>query len=126
MHEMSITQSIVDAVAEKLGDAEVTAVRLEVGKLSGVVVDSIRFCFDLVTEGTTLQGARLVVDEPAGQARCRECATEFEVADPIVLCPACDGSNVDVRSGRDLRIVSVEVNAACARPVAAPTTPASG
>ena len=126
MHEMSLTQAVVDAVTEKLGDAEVTQVRLEIGKLSGVVVDSIRFCFDLVTEGTTLAGARLVVDEPVGQARCRECTTEFEVDDPIVLCPTCDGSNVDVRSGRDLRIISVEVRTACAPPAAAPTAPAYG
>ena len=126
MHELSITQSIVDAVAEKLGDAEVTTVRLEIGKLSGVVVESIRFCFDLVTDGTTLAGARLVVDEPSGHARCRECATEFDVDDPIVLCPACDASNVDVRAGRELRIISVEVRSSCARPVAAPTTPGSG
>jgi hydrogenase nickel incorporation protein HypA/HybF len=126
MHEMSITQAVVDAVAEKLGDAEVTEVRLEIGKLAGVVVDSIRFCFDLVAEGTTLHGARLVVDEPPGLARCRPCGTEFEVDDPIVLCPACDAADVDVRSGRDMRIVSVEVRMACAPPAAAPTVPASG
>ena len=126
MHEMSITQAVVDAVVEKLGDAEVTSVRLSVGKLSGVVVDSIRFCFDLVAEGTTLAGAALVVDEPLGAACCRTCGAEFEVDDPIVLCPRCDGSDVDVRSGRDLRIVSVEVRSSCARPAAAPTTPGSG
>ncbi len=126
MHEMSITQSIVEAVTEKLGDAEVTAVRLEIGKLSGVVVDSVRFCFDLVTDGTTLAGARLEVDEPPGRARCRDCAAEFDVADPIVLCPRCDSFDVDVRAGRELRIVSVEVRTECAPPAAAPTATASG
>jgi hydrogenase nickel incorporation protein HypA/HybF len=120
MHEMSITMSVVDAITEKMGDTPVTAVRLEIGKLSGVVVDSIRFCFDLVAEGTTLAGARLEVDEPSGHARCRPCGTEFDVDDPIVLCPACDASDVDVRAGRELRIVSVEVSKACAAPVAAP------
>ena len=124
MHELSITQAVVDAVAERLGERRVTRVRLSVGKLSGVVVDSVRFCFDLVAESTTLEGAVLEVDEPPGHCRCVDCATEFEVDDPLVLCPGCAGANVDVLSGRDMRIVSVEVSTACAKPVAAPTTPA--
>lgn len=122
MHEMSITLSIVDEITGRLGATPVTAVRLEIGKLSGVVVDSIRFCFDLATEGTTLAGARLVVDEPLGHARCRPCGREFDTADPIVLCPDCTASDVDVRAGRELRIVSVEVSKACAAPAAAPTS----
>lgn len=122
MHELSLTQAVVDAVVEKMGDAKIECVRLEIGKLSGVVVDSIRFCFDLVAEGTTVAGARLEIDEPSGHARCRECATEFDVADPIVLCPGCESANVDVLFGRDLRIRSVEVSPACAPPAAARTT----
>jgi hydrogenase nickel incorporation protein HypA/HybF len=121
MHEMSITMAMVDAIIDKVGDARVTVVRLEIGKLSGVVVDSIRFCFDLATEGTTLAGASLVVDEPSGQARCRACEVPFSVDDYIVLCPACDSSDVDVSAGRELRIVSVEVTKECAAPAAAPT-----
>jgi hydrogenase nickel incorporation protein HypA/HybF len=121
MHEMSITMSIVEEITSKLGDARVVSVRLEIGRLSGVVVDSIRFCFDLATEGTTLAGARLVVDEPSGRARCLVCGTEFAVDDYIVLCPACDSSTVDVLAGRELRIVSVEVSKECAAPAVAPT-----
>ena len=101
--------------------------RLEIGKLSGVMVDSVRFCFDLVAEGTHGAG------RPAGgrrarrrRARCRDCAEEFDVDDPIVLCPACGSADVDVLSGRELRIKSVEVSTACAPPAAAPTTPESG
>jgi hydrogenase nickel incorporation protein HypA/HybF len=123
MHELSLTQAVVDAVADRMGDAEIACVRLEIGKLSGVVVDSIRFCFDLVAEGTLLQGARLEIDEPSGHAHCRDCPAEFDVDDPLVLCPGCESANVDVRSGRDMRITSVEVRSACAPPAAARTTP---
>jgi hydrogenase nickel incorporation protein HypA/HybF len=124
MHELSIVSSVVESVVERTGPRRVTRVRLSIGRLSGVVVDSIRFCFDLVAEGTTLEGAVLQVEEPGGHCRCLDCATEFDVDDPIVLCPACSGANVDVLSGRDLRIVSVEVSTACATPVVAPTMPA--
>ncbi|HEX3789637.1 MAG TPA: hydrogenase maturation nickel metallochaperone HypA [Pseudonocardiaceae bacterium] len=126
MHELSIAQSIVDAVVERLGEAEVTCVRVEIGRLSGVVADSVLFCFDLVAEGTPVQGARLEISEPGGRGRCRDCGREFDVADPIVLCPGCDSADVDVLSGRDLRIKSVEVKTACAPPAVVATRPESG
>jgi hydrogenase nickel incorporation protein HypA/HybF len=108
MHELAITESIVAAVAERVPDATVTGVRLEIGVLSGVVADSVRFCFDLVTEGTNLEGASLEILEPAARCQCRACGAEFAPDWPILLC-ACGSADVDVLSGQDLRIVSVEV-----------------
>jgi len=68
MHELSVAQAVVDEIIAKLGDdTVVTTVRLAIGQRSGVVVDSVRFCFDLVTEDTSLAGAELVVDEPPGR-----------------------------------------------------------
>jgi hydrogenase nickel incorporation protein HypA/HybF len=123
MHELSLTQSAVDAIIERVGDSRVERVRLEIGKLSGVVVESVRFCFDIVVAGTALEGARLEIDEPVGDGRCRACGTAFATDDPIVLCPGCGSANVEMRNGRDVRIRSVEVSMSCARPVAAPKTP---
>ncbi len=108
MHEMSITQSVVDAVVGRLGDAQVKVVRLEIGRLSGVVPDSVRFCFDVLCSGTSLEGARLDIDEPSGRARCRDCGGEFDIDDFILLCP-CSSANVEVLAGKQLRIRSVEV-----------------
>jgi len=122
VHELSLTQSIIEAVVEKTGGAEVTVVRLRIGRLSGVVVDSIRFCFDVVAAGTPVAGARLDIEEPSGRGRCRDCATEFAADDPIVLCPGCGSADVTVLAGRELTIISVEVRRTCAPPVAAPTT----
>ncbi|MBV9846785.1 MAG: hydrogenase maturation nickel metallochaperone HypA [Kutzneria sp.] len=108
MHELAITQSIVEAVVDRLGEARIASVRLEIGTLSGVVPDSVRFCFDLVTEGTTLAGARLEIDQPGGRARCRSCAEEFSSDDPIMLC-ACGSADLDVIAGQELTITAVEV-----------------
>ena len=108
MHEMSITQSIVDAVADRLPDARVVGVRLEIGTLAGVVVDSVRFCFDLVTEGTNLEGARLEISEPPGLCSCRVCGVNFEPSGPIAICP-CGSAEVTVLAGQDLKITSVQV-----------------
>lgn len=108
VHELAITESIVDAIVEKIGDGPVAAVRLEIGRLSGVVTDSIRFCFEIVAGGTGLEGARLDIDEPSGRAYCRNCRLEFTLDDPIMLCD-CGSADLDVLAGRELRIISVEV-----------------
>lgn len=109
MHELAITQSVVDAVVARMSDTRIASVQLEIGKLSGIVPDSVRFCFDLIAEGTTLQGARLDIIEPPGRAHCAQCGLRFDIDDPILLCP-CGSANVRVLAGQELRIRSVEVS----------------
>jgi len=108
VHELAIAESVVDTVTQRLPGARITRVHLEVGALSGVVADSIRFCFDLATEGTGLAGATLEITEPPAQCRCRGCGTEFQPDSPIVLCP-CGSADVAVLGGEELKILSVQV-----------------
>lgn len=108
MHELSIAESVVEAVLERTGDRSVTTVRLRVGRLSGVVPDSLRFCFDLATAGTALDGAGLEIEELDGAAHCRDCGRDFSLSDLILLCP-CGSADVEVRAGRELLVTSVEV-----------------
>jgi hydrogenase nickel incorporation protein HypA/HybF len=108
MHELSLTQGIVHTITDRLGPRRIVMVRLEIGRLSGVVVDSVRFCFDLVVAGTPLEGARLEVLEPGGRARCRDCAVEFSCDDPLLLCP-CGSSDVEVLAGTELLIKAIQL-----------------
>jgi hydrogenase nickel incorporation protein HypA/HybF len=108
VHELAITESIVDAVRERVGDTKVRVVRLEVGALSGVVADALRFCFDVCAQGTTLEGARLEIAEIPGRAHCRDCLTTVDLPDLIVLCP-CGSANLEVVTGSELRIKNVEL-----------------
>lgn len=82
--------------------------RLEIGALSGVVADALRFCFDLVTEGTNLEGASLEITKPAARCHCRNCDSDFEADGPIALCP-CGSADICVLSGQQLKIISVQV-----------------
>jgi hydrogenase nickel incorporation protein HypA/HybF len=63
MHELAIVEGVVDQVTERLPDAKISWVRLEIGALTGVVCDALRFSFELATEGTNLQGAALEITE---------------------------------------------------------------
>jgi hydrogenase nickel incorporation protein HypA/HybF len=122
MHELSITQEVVDRIVERLGDVRVRRVRLEVGRLSGVVPDAMAFCFELVTAGTGLEGAALEIETPDGSARCRTCGAEFGTTEVLPLC-GCGSADVEVTGGAGLRIRDVEVDSACAPPADARTTP---
>jgi len=96
----------VDAVTERTGSAPVTSVGLRVGRLAGVVPDAMRFCFELVTAGTPLEGAALEFEQPDGRGRCRSCGAEFVLADLILLCE-CGSADVEVLAGRELAVASV-------------------
>ncbi|MCV7278570.1 hydrogenase maturation nickel metallochaperone HypA [Mycolicibacterium flavescens] len=109
MHEMAITQSVVDAVCEHAAGRRVHCVTLEVGALCAIVPDAMQFCFELATAGTVADGARLDIGVQPGAARCRTCDESFELSDPILLCP-CGSADVEVTAGRDLKILSMEVS----------------
>jgi hydrogenase nickel incorporation protein HypA/HybF len=74
--------------------------------LAGVVPDAMRFCFDLVTAGTPLEGAMLEFEQPEGRGRCRTCGAEFVLADLILLCD-CGSADVEILAGRELAVASV-------------------
>ncbi|GAA0535486.1 hydrogenase nickel incorporation protein HypA [Saccharopolyspora subtropica] len=108
MHELGITQCIVDAVVSATGEAPVRRVHLEVGVLSGVVPHAVRFCFDLVARGTPLEGAELAIAEPAGRGKCRSCGAEFAIDDLLARC-RCGSTDVAVVAGEQVLVKSVEV-----------------
>ncbi len=109
VHEMAITQSVVDAVCEHAAGRHVHSVKVEIGALCAVVPDAMQFCFELATAGTVADGAHLDLNVQPGSARCRTCAQSFELTDLILLCP-CGSADVEVLAGKDLRILSMEVS----------------
>ncbi len=110
MHELSIAEAVVDMVCERVEGRPVTCVRLQVGRLAGVVTESLEFCFELATAGTPLEGAILEIEQPRGAAHCRTCEKAFELTDLILLCP-CGSADVEVVTGRELSVTSVRMEA---------------
>jgi hydrogenase nickel incorporation protein HypA/HybF len=108
MHELAITQSVVDMVVERMAGRRIVAVRVRVGELSGVVPDAMLFCYDVVTAGTDLEGSRLEIERTPGRAHCRSCGQDFALADLIMLCP-CGSADVQLVGGRELEVSSVDL-----------------
>ncbi|MGB6781262.1 MAG: hydrogenase maturation nickel metallochaperone HypA [Terracidiphilus sp.] len=113
MHELSITSSVVDAVTESLRaypGAKVLEVRLRVGALAAVVEDSLKFCWEIATEGTELAGSRLAVTAVPVTVYCEACGADGELESlQDFRCPRCGEPASDVRGGRELEIESVEI-----------------
>lgn len=108
MHELGVTQEIVAVVTERAGGRKIKRIVLDIGKLSCVLPDAVRFCFDLCAEGTAAEGAELTIRQPPGRGRCRVCANEFDMERILARC-ACGSSDVEWLTGEQLTIASMEI-----------------
>jgi hydrogenase nickel incorporation protein HypA/HybF len=108
MHELSITQTIIETVIEAAQGAPVQRIVLEIGELSAILPESIRFCFEACTPNTPLAGTTLDILTVAGRGRCRACGHEMAMDIPYGVCELCDGMAIDIISGQGLVIKSME------------------
>jgi len=112
VHELSIAQSIVEIVeqtASANGSGRVRSIKLKIGELSGVVGDSLEFCFLAVTAGTKLEGARLDIEHVSLTAECRSCRQTFTVHNNVFFCPSCKSGDCSVVTGRELQVSEIEL-----------------
>jgi len=113
MHELPITQSVLEIVsrhAAAAGAARVTAIHLVVGEFTGFVPDSIQFYFDLLSQDTPAAGATLVIDRRPGSVRCARCGHTYQPTDgQIWMCPVCAALGGEVLAGKELFVESIEV-----------------
>jgi hydrogenase nickel incorporation protein HypA/HybF len=113
MHELSIVSSIVDTVTESLAaypGARALEVRLRVGALASVVVESLEFCWGIAAEGTAMEGSKLVVKVLPVMMHCVPCGADVELEGvQSFRCPRCGEPCSDLRQGRELEIESIEI-----------------
>ena len=113
MHELSIAQSIVEAVEAKATECNAThvkGVRLKIGEANSIVTDSLTFCFEMLTSlEPTLAGAQLLIDTVPHRAHCRHCNKEFAIVNFVAQCPTCQEWSNEVVSGNELQIVEMEI-----------------
>lgn len=112
MHELSIALSIVEMAEEEARrrSAQVNAVHLKLGTLSGVVKEALLFSYDLACEGTALEGSRLVIEEVPTVVYCPVCKEERGLPSiQSFCCPVCDGPTPEVLQGKELEVVALEI-----------------
>lgn len=111
MHELSIAQNIFALVKENVDDdAHVKNVYLKLGDISGVIPDSLEFCFDVITKGTELEEAKLIIEKIPVTAKCNKCVLEFSVENLFFLCPECGSSDIKILTGTDMQVTEIEID----------------
>jgi hydrogenase nickel incorporation protein HypA/HybF len=111
MHELSLTQHVVSLVTERAAGRPITEVRLRIGRLAGVHVEAVKFCFDVCAQGTSAEGARLVVEEVEGRGECTECGKTVALEQPVGICPCEKMAPVRILAGEELSIVAITMEA---------------
>ena len=112
MHELSLSGAIVNTVVKHAEGRPVKVVTVRTGRLRQVVPDTLEFYFGFVANGTICEGARLAQQVVPAVLRCAGCGTEWEIEFPDFRCPACARTDVEVVSGDEFEVESIEVEEA--------------
>ncbi len=113
MHEMGIACSILDAVAneeQRHSGVRATRVGVRIGELAAIDPEALRFCFEVMVQGTEQEGLQLEIERTPRKHRCAECKEEFVIHDYDFRCPRCGAVSVDFASGDELELTFVEVS----------------
>jgi len=109
MHELSICNSMVDIVLKHAAGREVRVVNLRVGAMRQIVPQTLMYCWSLVTEGCELGGTELRLERIPATIRCTGCGREQVLDVPALVCASCPGQAVDMVTGDEFLITSLEL-----------------
>lgn len=113
MHELSIALSVLDLAADQarsLRGARITAIRLRVGPLSGVMPRALLGAFELARVGTDFADCRLIIDQTPAIIRCPNCRADRAVESiQNMACAICGTASADVVGGRELEVCAMEI-----------------
>ena len=110
---MGIALQIIEIASASIPQSEtpiqVEKVNLKVGKMAAIVPDSLQFCFEIAAKDSLLSGAALNIEEVPVRARCKECDSVWTIDEPVFKCQQCSSGQIDIISGRELNIESIEI-----------------
>ncbi len=111
MHEFSVTQSLIELCeqeAKKNDLKKVYRIHLRLGKFTGFSSESIKFYFNYLKPETRCQDAEITFEEIPIKVQCRACKKTSTIEEPIMLCPECGGTDIEIISGREFYVDSIE------------------
>ncbi len=112
LHELSIAESVIEIARRHANGRRVTKVHMKVGHLRQVVPSALAFSFELVAQGTPVEGAELEMEEVPATGMCRECGTESQLPSFPLQCRTCGGLDLEILRGEELLIESLELEEA--------------
>ena len=116
MHEMSIIESLLEAVRQEFRaypDLRVAAVRVRAGALRLVMPEVMETCYQAATLDTPLAESRLELEAVPATARCGQCRQVFPVEADWFECPHCHAAGGELLTGQELDLVNIELDEVC-------------
>ena len=111
MHELALSEAIAGTVEARAGTRPVTEARIRIGHLRQVVPDALTFAWSMITDGTALDGCELVIEHVPAVVACRACGADSTLTVPLLVCGACGTTDVELVSGDEFLLVSIELAA---------------
>lgn len=111
MHELAVTQNILDIVlryASHENAGQISDVHIVVGRLSSIIDDSVQFYWDFISEGTIAEGARLHFQRIPARLRCMACENVYS-PDENLTCPRCYSSRISIITGQEFYVDSIAI-----------------
>lgn len=113
MHELSIAEDIFEMVSQNVPIDELQYVRnvkVKIGEMSGLVADSLEFCYQAITSETKLKDSKLLIEHIPFVVSCNSCKNNFTNKTGIRICPTCSGLDTTVISGLELEVTEIELD----------------
>lgn len=112
MHELSLARAVLEAARaemERHPGRRPVGLGLRVGAVAGVDPASLRFCFEVLVEGTEFGAVGLQIESVSRRQRCARCDLSFTVVDYETACPACGSPATECVSGQELELAFLEL-----------------
>ena len=109
MHELSVTQSVLDIALKNAGKRKIKQVNLVIGQFASIVDDSVQFYWEIISKDTSAEGSVLYFERIPGEMTCQNCGCTFRPAGETFDCPACSSPFVRISKGEEFQIDSIDV-----------------
>jgi hydrogenase nickel incorporation protein HypA/HybF len=112
MHELAVTQSILNIVLDHAGKAnasKVTKIYLVIGELSSIVDESIQFYWEIIAKNTPAEQAELIFRRVSASFECLDCSTVYQLDGNVIYCPTCGSTHVKILSGEEFYIEAIDI-----------------
>ncbi|MDI6645121.1 MAG: hydrogenase maturation nickel metallochaperone HypA [Methanobacteriaceae archaeon] len=119
MHELSMADAMIKTVievAEKNDAQEITEVSIELGEMTLLNPEQLKFMIEVLSEDTLLEGAEIIIETIPLEIKCQSCgysgktsSDELDHYAPIINCPECESMELEIITGRECNVKSIKI-----------------
>jgi Zn finger protein HypA/HybF (possibly regulating hydrogenase expression) len=109
MHELAVTQSVLDIALKNAGTRKIKQINLVIGQFSSIVDDSVQFYWEFISKDTAAEGSLLHFERIPGEMTCQNCGHGFRPVGDTFDCPSCSSPFVRITKGEEFQVDSIDV-----------------